>query len=290
MLAGILLRLVGIFLVTALSAIVHAIGPAVQLGEIIFWRSAISLLPILLYMALRGQLHSLRTKHPGQHLVRGLLGAAAMAFSFLSLMWLPVANATAIGFLGPVLSLPLAALLLKERIGPRPVIAVVIGFAGMMVMVAHAISAPQPGQLVGVLAGLGFAFTMALSRVQIRAMTAHESTGAIAFSFALIAALCGLALAPPWTWTMPDARIMGLLLACGLMGGVAHIATTEAMARVTVSALAAFEFTGLIWAAMFDLLIFGTVLGPFQIAGMLIIVAAAVVVALPARAARGTGP
>lgn len=281
MLSGAFLRIAAIFLISCLSAIVHWIGPRVPLGEIIFWRSAVALIPILIYMALRGQLHTLRTKHPRMHLVRGLLGGVAMAFSFLSLTLLPVANATAIGFLGPVLAMPLAAWMLKEQIAPRYIVAVCIGFAGMILMLAHAFTVPEAGFLTGVLAALGFAFTTALSRVQVRAMTAHESTGAIAFSFALTATFIGLMLSPPWTWTVSDPTLVALLVLCGILGALGHIAGTEASARVNVSALAAFEFIGLIFAAGFDLLLFDATIDGLQLAGMLTIVASALVVLRP---------
>lgn len=283
MLSGALLRITAIFLVSSLGAIVHWLGPKVPLGEIIFWRSAVSLIPILIYMALRGQLRTLRTKHPRMHLIRGLLGGVTMAFSFLSLTLLPVANATAIGFLGPVLAMPLAAWMLKEQVATRYIVAVCVGFAGMLLMLAHAFTAPETGFVTGVLAALGFAVTMAISRVQVRAMTAHESTGAIAFSFALTATCIGLLLTPPWAWTVSDPNTVALLVLCGVLGGLGHIAGTEASARVTVSALAAFEFTGLIFAAGYDFILFDARLEPLQIAGMLTIVASALVILRPVK-------
>lgn len=131
--AGAGLRLLAVFLVTCMSALIHAVGEAAALGQIIFWRSGVALVPILLYMAASGDFPSgLRTRRPGGHVMRSLFGAFSMGCSFLSLIYLPVANASALGYLAPVLTLPLAALLLGERLTPRLLLAVAAGFAGAM--------------------------------------------------------------------------------------------------------------------------------------------------------------
>lgn len=284
MLAGILLRLLAIFLLTSLSAIVHALGNAVPLGQLMFFRAIVSVVPILIYLQIRGQIPSLRTRYPGKHVVRGIVGAMAMSLSFASLATLPVATAQALGFLGPVLSLPLAALILREKVSAQVILGVLLGFAGMLMMLAHAIEAPRPGQLVGVLCGLGFALCIAFNRIQIKAMTATESTGAIAFYFTVAAAVFGLVISPPWIWALDLSQSQMLLIAsAGLVGGLGHIAMTEATARAPVSALAAFEFTALIWATGFDMLLFAHTPGWLEAAGILTICLAAVVALRPAR-------
>lgn len=283
MLVGLGLRLFAVFLITAMSAVIHAVGDRVPLGEIMVWRSAVALFPILSYMAIRRDLGSLVTRRPWLHVTRGGLGALSMALSFLSLIWLPVANAQALGYLAPVLSLPLAALLLGEHLTAGTVVAIAIGFCGAILMLWQAFEMPGTGALLGVGAGLGYAATMAFVRVHIRAMTVHESAGAIAFYFAVSATLVGLALAPPWTWPPIDRNLAALLVLAGLIGGVGHIASTEAAARAPVSVLAPFEFTGLVWAVGFDLFLFGLVPGPLAVAGIAAILAAALIVFVPAR-------
>ena len=165
-LQGVGLRLLAAFLMTAMSAVIHAVAQEAALGQIIFWRSAVALIPICLYMAARGEFpHALRTQKPGLHVVRSLFGAFSMALSFLALAYLPVANVQAIGYLAPVLVLPLAAVMLGERLTKAIIGAVIIGFGGVIALLWEAMSLPGEGAVIGVAAGLCFAVTMAFVKV-----------------------------------------------------------------------------------------------------------------------------
>lgn len=274
------LRILAVFLITAMSAIIHAIGDGVELGQIIFWRSAIAIIPIIGYMALRHDFpNGLKTAHPRMHLTRGLFGVVTMAASFISLIYLPVANAQALSFLAPVLSLPLAAIMLKERLTPTIIIAVLLGFAGVILILFDALEIPGDDALVGVAAGLVFAFLVAFLRVYVKAMTRTESPATIAFYFALSGAVVGVATIA-WGWTTPNRTEFLMLCGAGLLGGMAHIASTEAVRLAPVSVIAPFDFTGLIWAAGFDIILFHTFPAPIAIAGMVAITAAALIVTL----------
>lgn len=266
-LQGIGLRLLAAFLMVAMSALVHGAAKTVPVGQIMFWRSFMAMPPILIYMALRHEFPAaLRSKHPRLHVTRGLFGAASMGLSFLSLAYLPVANAQAIAYLAPVLTLPLAAMLLHERMQPRVLIAVGVGFAGVIALLWDALRLPGDGALIGIAAGLCYALTMAFVRVHTKRMTATESASTIAFYFALVAGVVGLATLP-FGWAALDWPQIGLLALAGIIGGLGHIASNEAVARASVSELAPFDFTGLIWALLFDAVIFAQLPGPLAVLG-----------------------
>ncbi|WP_240931858.1 DMT family transporter [Parasedimentitalea denitrificans] len=277
-LQGVGLRLLAAFLMTAMSAVIHAVAKEAALGQIIFWRSAVALIPICLYMAARGEFpHALRTHKPGLHVVRSLFGAFSMALSFLALAYLPVANVQAIGYLAPVLVLPLAAVMLGERLTKAIIGAVIIGFAGVIALLWEAMSLPGEGAVIGVAAGLCFAVTMAFVKVHTKRMTLTERSSTIAFYFAVVAALAGLATLP-FGWPDLGWVQLGLLALAGLIGGVGHIVSNEAMARAPVSALAPFDFTGLIWALGFDIVLFSNVPGVWGLLGVFAITLAALLV------------
>lgn len=282
--AGAGLRLLAVFLITCMSALIHAVGEAAALGQIIFWRSAVALVPIILYMSVCGDFPAaLRTRRPGSHALRSLFGAFSMGCSFLSLIHLPVANASALGYLAPVLTLPLAALWLGERLTPRLALAVAAGFGGAMAFLWEALEAPGSGALTGLAAGLAYALTMAVMRVHVKQLTKTESTASIAFYFALTCAVGGLA-SLPFGWPVLPIWQIAALAAAGLLGGLAHIAATEAIARAPVSAIAPFDFTGLVWAAGFDLVIFAHLPGLWGSIGMAAILTAALLALRPGRA------
>jgi drug/metabolite transporter (DMT)-like permease len=287
--SGVGLRLLAAFLITAMSALVHGLAQTVPVGQIIFFRSAVALIPIVAYMALRGQLPgALATSRSGLHVTRSLFGTLSMAFSFVSLAYLPVANAQALGYLAPVLTLPLAALMLRERMTPAIIGAVALGFGGVIAMLWHAFDVPGNGALIGVGAGLGYAVTMAFVRVHIKAMTATENPATIAFYFALTASVAGLATLP-FGWATIDLQSLLWLCGAGLLGGLAHIAATEAVARAPVGVLAPFDFTGLVWALGFDLVLFSVFPDTLGLLGAAAITGAALIVTFASArpAARG---
>ncbi len=284
---AIALRLAAVFLITAMSAVVHGVADHVPVGQIMFWRSAVAIFPICGFVLWRGNFpHGLSTKHPRLHLTRSVFGALVMVMSFVSLAYLPVASAQALTYLAPVLTLPLAAWMLRERLSTAVVVATALGFGGVMAIVWSALAGPETGTLIGVAAGLGYAGLTAFVRVHIKTMTKTETTGAIAFYFAVVGAAVGL-ISLPLGWAVLSFDLMLWLVLAGLLGGLAHIAAIEATARAPVSTLAPFEYTGMIWALGFDVLIFRATPTGLAISGMAaIILAALLVTAQPDRARR----
>lgn len=279
--AGIALRLLATLFFSLMSLSVRLASVEAPVGQIVFWRSAVALVPILVYLAWRGQLrHGLRTERPLGHVKRSLYGCAAMFFSFLSIAHLPLALATALSFLAPLIVVPLAIATLGERPGIVVVAATLLGFLGVGLMLWPAMVGPElaVGTLIGVGAGLACAATTALAKTEIKRLTATEAPAAIAFYFAVVCAVCGLA-TWPFGWADVGHTALLALIASGLFGGFAHIAMTEAVARAPVSTLAPFEYTAMIWAILFDLAVFALWPELPSLFGALLIVIAAAGVA-----------
>ncbi|MCA3600045.1 MAG: DMT family transporter [Methylobacterium sp.] len=279
--AGIGLRLLATLFFSLMSLSVRLASVEAPVGQIVFWRSAVALAPILAYLAWRRQLrHGLKTERPLGHVKRSLYGCAAMFFSFLSIAHLPLALATALSFLAPLIVVPMAVAMLGERPGWFVGGATCLGFLGVAFMLWPAMTGPDiaMGTLIGIGAGLACAATTALAKTEIKRLTATEAPAAIAFYFALVCAACGLATLP-FGWADVSRAALVALIASGLFGGLAHIAMTEAVARAPVSTLAPFEYTAMIWALLFDLIIFALWPGLISLFGALLIVTAAAAVA-----------
>lgn len=271
------MRLLATLFFSLMSLSVRLASVEAPVGQIVFWRSAVALLPILAYLAWRRQLRQgLRTERPLAHVKRSLYGCAAMFFSFLSIAHLPLALATALSFLAPLIVVPIAVALLGERPGIVVVAATLLGFLGVGLMLWPAMVGPElaVGTLIGVGAGLACAATTALAKTEIKRLTATEAPAAIALYFAVVCAACGLA-TWPFGWTDVGHTALVALIASGVFGGFAHIAMTEAVARAPVSTLAPFEYTAMIWALLFDVLIFALWPDLSSIVGALLILTAA---------------
>lgn len=275
------LATLALMVMAAMSAAIHEAAKVAPVGQLVFWRSFAALLPIVSYVAIRGQLGtSLRTRYPHKHLIRGLLGCAVMFFSFISLAYLSVGMATALSYLAPMLSILAAMTLLRERPGALVFVGVALGFVGIVLMVYPSLvgDAVREGTLIGVAAGLAMAGTNALSRVQVKDLTRTDPPASIALSFAVICSIVGLA-TMAFGWAELDGRAFALLIGAGLLGGMGHVLMMEAVARAPVSLLAAYEYSGIVWAFLFDITLLGVALDAWSVAGALVVVSAAALVA-----------
>lgn len=279
--AALWLATIALIVMTAMSAAIHEAAKVAPVGQLVFWRSFVALIPIVIYMGVRGQLGaSLRTKYPHKHLIRGLLGCAVMFFSFVSLAYLSVGLATALSYLAPILSIVAAMIFLRERPGTVIFAGVALGFAGILLMLYPSLVGAEvrDGTLIGVAAGVAMAATNALSRVQVKDLTRTDPPASIALSFAVICSLVGLVTAL-FGWAELDTYAFILLAGAGMLGGIGHVLMMEAVARAPVSLLAAYEYTGIIWAFLFDLALLGVALDAWSVGGALVVVGAAALVA-----------
>ncbi len=278
--SGIGLRLAATGLFAVMSLFVRMASFEAPVGQIVFWRSSVALIPIILYLMWRKEFpRALRTKRPWGHLKRSTYGCVSMFLSFVSLAYLPLALATALGFLAPLVVIPIAIVALRENPGWLVISATLAGFVGVFMMLWPMISTPglDHNTMIGIGAGVAFAITTAFAKVQIKSLTTTEPSGTIAFYFAVICSIGGL-LSLPFGWASISTNSLVLLISAGLTGGLAHIAMTEALARAPASTLSAFEYTAMIWAIALDLLVFSVLPAPVSLMGGVLIVLAAAMV------------
>jgi uncharacterized membrane protein len=194
-----LLKAIGFKLISALlfatmSALVRQLGNVAPVGQMVFFRSAFAVVPVVVIYALRGELMSaVRTSRPLGQLGRGLLSVFGMFTNFSALTRLPLADATAISFGSPLITVVLAAVVLKERVRIYRWSAVLVGFAGVIVMliphfnVGHYAAA---GAAATAAVGSMFAMTSAVCNagtvIQTRRLTQSETTPSIVFYFSIV--------------------------------------------------------------------------------------------------------
>lgn len=271
---GILLRIASTLAFAAMSACIKGLGDTVPLGQVVFFRSALALLPLVAFLAWSGDFpHGLATRRPFGHLARCLLGAVAMFTSFATIRLLPLAEAAMLSYLAPVMLALLGWALLGEALGPRRVAGLLLGLAGGAAFCLPAFSGRlDPGALAGIVLGLTTAALTAGALIQVRRLTlANERPGAIAFWFAVVSALAGAATLP-LGWIRPDPAQAALLVGAGLAGGAAHILMTLSFRHAEAAALAPFEYLTILWAAAAGLAFFNELPGwSFLLAAPLIL-------------------
>jgi drug/metabolite transporter (DMT)-like permease len=257
-------KVISAFLFACLSALVRQIGDVIPVGQIVFFRSACAIPPVLLIYALRGEfMIAVRTTRVFGQLGRGALSVGGMYSNFAALQRLPLADATAISFASPLITVALAAVILKEKVRIYRWTAVFVGFIGVIVMlIPHldfnqyltvgAMSVAAIGSLLALLA----AFFNAGTVIQTRRLTQSEPTSSIVFYFSLMTALAGL-VSLPFAWHTPTAFELLLLVSCGLFGGVGHIFLTESYRHAPASVIAPFDYSSMLWALLLGYWLFG---------------------------------
>ena len=214
------LKVMSALLFAVMSALVRFLGETYPVGQIVFFRSAFAILPVLVIYAWRNELAAaVRTVRPLGQIGRGLISICGMFCNFAALARLPIVDATAISFVSPLITVAMSALFLKERVRIYRWSAVIAGFVGILVMLgphfdlsAHAGAA---GTTLGFAFAIGGAFCNAGSVIQTRRLTETETTSSIVFYFSLICALAGLA-TWPLGWLVPTWVEFAALVTVGL--------------------------------------------------------------------------
>lgn len=222
------------------------------LGEIVFFRSALSLVPCVLIVVTHGGFRALRTSRLGMHGMRTFFGFISLTAAFLSFSLMPLGDAVAIGYAGPLFVTALSVPLLAERVGAHRWSAVGVGFMGVLLM-AH----PSGGvTLVGALAGLANAFFYALSMISVRQLGATETAPAMLFYHSMFSTAFALPLL--WLgWVTPTLPGLAALCGIGLLGGGSQWLVIHAFRQAPPSSLSPFAYIGLVWAMAWSWLIWG---------------------------------
>lgn len=220
------------------------------------------------------------TKRTGLVIVRGLCLVVATLFFGLALQRMPIAEATSIVYVAPVLVVVLAGPLLKEKIGVLGWTAALAGFAGVLLIV-------RPG---GGLDPLGVLFAAGNVGVSVayfllsRVLATSEKTLAMLFYTAVVGTVCfGLAAPFYWFGKMPDALELTLFAGLGATAMLGHYCFTAAYRYAEASMLAPATYTHLVWAGALGWLVFGQVPDAIGLVGMAVIGLAGVLAALRSR-------
>jgi len=213
---------------------------------------------VMLGTALPGGLAALWPKVPGLQLVRGLFHTGGMMLWFAALPLVSLAELTAIGFSGPIFICLGAVMFLSERMTGARWAAVLVGFAGVLLVVKPGQAEGFAGISPGMLLMLASAPVFAGSYLVAKALTRHDRSDVVVLWQHLWVSilLAPFALAywsppAPWQWL--------LLIACGFLGAGGHYCMVRAFRVADISAVQSVKFLELVWAAVLGVVVFGTV-------------------------------
>lgn len=278
---GILWAVSGLFCMAIMDACAKALGSGYAISQIVLVRNGIGAMAILAFAALSGHgLSLLRPRQPALLLIRSSMNLIAAFLFFTALRYLPLADAFAVAFAAPLFITALSVPLLGEKVGARRWSAVVVGFVGVLIVIR-----PEPANIrMETLLPLGAALSYAVSMLVGRKMTRSMTTSAIMFWPSLVAvAVCSLLM--PFQWKTPTLPDSGVFLLAGMVGTLGMSMITQGYRNAPAAIIAPFDYTVLVWGALFGWIIWNDVPGANVWIGSAILIASGLYIMY-----RETGP
>jgi drug/metabolite transporter (DMT)-like permease len=216
--------------------------------EVAVLRGATSLPFTVLPLLVSRRLRDLLPRRWPMHLLRAALYVVTLVAFIYSVRALSLANAYALFLSAPLIVAALSAPLLKEHVGWRNWLAILVGLAGVLVMLRPSASGLAS---LGALAAILGACTYALSAIAVRVLTRTDTTVSVVFwTISLMTALAAVIAAP--AWVPIETAHWKLLFALGALAAVAQYLFTEAFRSAPPSVVAPFEYTALLWGIAID--------------------------------------
>jgi drug/metabolite transporter (DMT)-like permease len=209
------------------------------------------LVPVVLYLGAR---RVLRTAAPFQQSLRAVCLYGSTIFFVTGLAYLPIAEAAAIGFVSPLFTTALSIPLLGEKVGMRRWAAIMVGFAGVLIVIRPGTAAFHWATAFPVLSSIAWSLALIVTRRMNRQTDQPITTLLYASWVGLVAATLPL----PWFWTAPTAGAWGAMVGMAALAGAGHYLLILAFRLGAASILAPFSYSQMVWATLIGYFAFAT--------------------------------
>ncbi len=246
---GILFAVIAYFMFSVMQAGAKILSEKHHVLEIAFYRNLLPFIPIIAYIAVRNKWSLLKTSKPKMMLFRAVFGTLGLIITFVTFDYLPMAEATVILFTSIILTPAVAFFALGERIGIHRWSAIMIGLLGVILMVRPSVDVP----LTGVFVAFFTAAVWSIINTTLRYLKT-ESSITVLFYFILGGVIIpGLAM--PFVARALEWHELPVFLLVGISGGLGQYFLTSAFRMAPTSLVSMFNYTGLLWATLFDIAI-----------------------------------
>ena len=277
---GVLYMVAAALAFSLMSMFVKLASPRLPTGEIVLARALFTLV-VSYVLVRRASLHPWGTRR-GALLLRGLLGAVALACYYLALAYLPLADATTLHFTQPILTALLAWWLLGERVGWAAAFALACGLGGVLLVVHPGVPLGAAADPVGVTFGLASAGLSALAYVTVRQLAKTEHPLVIVFYFPLVAT----PLAIPWAavdFVWPEPIDWLILLGIGVTTQLGQVFMTMGLSIERAGRATAVGYVQICFAVLWQIVIFSELPALGTLVGAALIISGTVVVSATAK-------
>jgi drug/metabolite transporter (DMT)-like permease len=285
-LKGIAFLIAGVSVFSFQDVVIKWMSGEYPVHEIVFIRSLVAIVLILLIVRFEGGLESLWTRRPVVHLVRGCAFFMAYTCYYLSLASLPLAEAATLYFTAPLFLAALSVPLLGEKVGLQRWLAVCIGFLGVLIILRPGASVVDPASILALLSALAYAITGVVTR----RLGGTDNSSSMAFYttvlYLIVTAVIGIVLGDGIlfneghasmefllrAWTLPSLSDLSLMVLLGLIAASGFYFLAQAYRVAQATTVAPFEYFGLLLAVIWGYTFWREFPDMYTIAGMLLVV------------------
>ena len=257
--------IIAVFSVTLMSVQAKLIGIDYHPTQITFARGIIVLIFLSPLIYKLGGINFLKTKKPALHFFRSIAGLVGNLMFFFAFQRLPVADVTVISQAVPIFSCILAIFFLKEIIGWRRWAAIIIGFFGVIIAI-NPTGEIALASIYALVATLMWSITI----IFLRLLGTTEHPVKTVFYFMLISVII-TSLFQPFLWKQPSLEVILLFFGLGTTAFITQILMTYALQKAPASIVSPFNYSGIVWAIVFDYIIWNSIPVMTTIIGGLII-------------------
>ncbi|MEP1207297.1 MAG: DMT family transporter [Rhizobiaceae bacterium] len=269
---GVIFMILGMAVLNAMDAVSKLLTVEFSGIQVAWARYTFHFVPLVLFMGPTRLWRLMRTNNPGAQILRSTSLAVSAVFIILAFGLMPLADAIAVSFVAPLMIVALSSRFLGERIGIHRWVAVVVGFVGMLILVWPSGDVLEVGTLFALAAAVFWAIGMIMTR-QVR----NDDLWSTLLFTALVGTVL-ISLCVPFFWRPPTMTAWLMMLAMGLLGGIAHTLIILAFRHASASLLAPYNYTLLVWAVFYGWILFDELPDLRTTIGAVVIVAAGIYV------------
>jgi len=266
---GISAMLISIVLFSAMDSIVKWLGGSYPTHQIMFFRCAVAMVPIVVIITMRGGISLLRIQEPFLLSIRCLLGITAMGFAFYAFSLMRLADGLAILHTTPLFMTVLSIMFLKERVGLHRWAAVMAGFIGMTIVVRPGNSMFESGSFYMLLA----AFCISCTTILIRHLSIRSDPVNLTFYFTMSGVVISSIAIFFLGWQAPEGRDWAFFIAVGFLGGMAQYLMNVSYRQAQISMVAPLKYLSIGFGGMIAYFVWSELPDLQSLVGISIIIA-----------------
>jgi drug/metabolite transporter (DMT)-like permease len=238
--------------------------PSIEIAWIRFLVFALIMSPAMLSGS---RLYALQTRRPGLQLMRGVALLASSLFFISGLRFLPIAEASATGFVSPLFVTALSIVFLGESVGVRRWLATAVGLIGVLIILRPGTSAFHPAAFFPIVSALAWAGTLIMTR-----MMSGREHALTTMTYSSIVGVCVLCALVPFVWVTPSWRDIAFGIFIGVASTAGQWIVVLAFRYADASVLAPFSYTQLLWVSILGFIVFGELPDIWTVTGAAFIV------------------